>query len=110
MSGGDRFDAYKVEYAVFKYSKDAGINEAESYKCGYSTYNCNVDHYTAECPRQSYLHKLVQYASSSELPPNFDGAKDEVVWNQKERRFDNHRKSILQGCAEGRRRRLGYKN
>ena len=100
----DRFDAYKSEYAIFRYSSDAAANERKGLKCGYSTYNCHVDHYKHECPRSKYLHKLLQYSSSHDLPPNFDGLQGETEYSQRTREWLNHKPAILSECKASRSR------
>ena len=98
----NRFDAYRVEYGIFQYTQDAAKNEERSYRCGYSSFNCNVDHYSEECPRSFYLHKLSQYASARKLPPNFDGSKGEVVYNRKNRKHENFKSEFLRECIQHR--------
>ena len=108
----NRLDAYAVEYAIFNaFRGDAGKNEEYSYKCGYSTFNCNVDHYVQECPRLNYIHKLLESVISYNLPPNFGGngspfeptkTGGELYYNVSVRKFEDKRKSILDGCIRGR--------
>lgn len=102
----EKFDAYKVEYAIQKYSSDASKNEDLGAKCGYSAYNCNANHYTVECTRSSYLHKLLQYSQLQALPYNFEGTKGEWVWNQKQREYDVFKPKILEECRKRRERPL----
>lgn len=96
----NRFDAYKVEYGIFQYTTDARKNEEHSYKCGYSTYNCYVNHYEKECPRSSYIHKLTQYGAQYELPPNFDGTKSENRLNSGSGSLP--KAALLKECAAAR--------
>ena len=101
-----RFDAYQVEYAIQKYSPDAAKNEEIGGHCGFSAYNCEVDHYKAECPRTQYLHKLMQYMQSQALPYNFDGQRGERLWSQKTREFIVAKPAILETCQKRRERPL----
>lgn len=61
-----------------------------------------MDHYKYECPRAKYLHKLVQYVQTTQLPFNFDGARGEKTWNQKIREFEVSKPAILESCRKRR--------
>jgi hypothetical protein len=107
----NRFDAYAVEYAIFNvFHGDAGKNEEYSYRCGYSTFNCNVDHYVQECPRLKYIHKLLESVVSYDLPLNFRGygspfeptRRGELYYNVSVRKFEDKKKSTLDACVRGR--------
>jgi hypothetical protein len=67
----NRYDAWSVEYFIFRTSSHQSQQFKFGENCGYSTFKCEgVNHYDHECPPSWYQHKLTQYVKEDKLPPN----------------------------------------
>lgn len=64
------YDAYEVEYFVFKVSHHKKINKAWGSRCGFSTHNFRVNHYAVKKNRKEYIFKLFENLMPSQSIKN----------------------------------------
>lgn len=64
------YDAYAVEFFIFKMTHNDQLNKKIGFKCGYSTHNFKVNHYDVEKPRDTYLGIVMNYLLDEEIPIN----------------------------------------
>lgn len=63
----NRFDAYALEYFIFRISNDFETSHRFGGTCGFNGFDCNVNLYTHECQRRKYISRLSYLLSQEEL-------------------------------------------